>query len=421
MTAFTLNDHKRAELVAGAQDVLRQNDRDGKYTVPSNKLYPYQWAWDSAFLAIGWATFNPSRGLTELETLFSGQWDDGRMPHIHFWQKVDSYFPGPDVWGCEKSSTITNPAVFALALHRVHELCQAVDDDDERQQLNARVKALLPKVEAFHLFLKVHRDPKGIGCVANAHPWESGRDNCIAWDAPMQNVDIEGVDASGRKDKDKVDDPKQRPTDEAYRGYLSLVYSIKDSDFGPGPFAVYDPFLTTLLAVGEFALSRLAVALDDDALAQRAQQRGEAVQAALLQHLWSDDDQHFVTLDAHTGKTESHHLLASLFPLLLKLPDDIRDVLMNELRDDFLTTTVKFPTVSPKHEQFDEVCYWRGPVWVNMTWFFWPIVPDEVKATVLGLVAEHGFCEYYNPHSADALGAPAFGWSAALTLDLLAR
>lgn len=90
MTAFTLNDHKRAELVAGAQDVLRQNDRDGKYTVPSNKLYPYQWAWDSAFLAIGWATFDPSRGLTELETLFSGQWDDGRMPHIHFWQKVDS-------------------------------------------------------------------------------------------------------------------------------------------------------------------------------------------------------------------------------------------------------------------------------------------------------------------------------------------
>ena len=171
------------------------------------------------------------------------------------------------MWGHDKSSTITNPAVFALALHRVHELCLAIDDAEKRQQLNHRVRALLPKLEAFHLFLKRHRDPSGIGCVANAHPWESGRDNCIVWDSAMQDVAIEGISVDGRKDKDKVDDPKQRPTDDAYRGYLSLVYSIRDSDFGPGPFAVYDPFLTTLLAVGEFALSRLAGALNDEAMA----------------------------------------------------------------------------------------------------------------------------------------------------------
>ena len=70
-----------------ARDVLRKNDK-GSYTLPTHGLYPYQWNWDSAFAAWGFTTFNPDRRWTELETLMSGQWEDGMLPHILF-HRVD--------------------------------------------------------------------------------------------------------------------------------------------------------------------------------------------------------------------------------------------------------------------------------------------------------------------------------------------
>src|SRR5690606_41685928 len=39
---------------------------DGSYTVPSRTLYPHQWSWDSAFIAVGNARWSPRRARTEL-------------------------------------------------------------------------------------------------------------------------------------------------------------------------------------------------------------------------------------------------------------------------------------------------------------------------------------------------------------------
>ena len=66
-----------------AARILRDNDRGG-YTVPTRGLYPFQWNWDSCFVALGWATFDLDRAFTEIETLFTGQWPDGMVPYIVF-------------------------------------------------------------------------------------------------------------------------------------------------------------------------------------------------------------------------------------------------------------------------------------------------------------------------------------------------
>lgn len=55
-----------------ARAVLRTNDRGG-YTVPTDRLYPFQWNWDSGFVAMGWATFDEVRGFNEIEHLLEGQ------------------------------------------------------------------------------------------------------------------------------------------------------------------------------------------------------------------------------------------------------------------------------------------------------------------------------------------------------------
>lgn len=129
-------------LKAQAKSILQENDRGG-YTIPSGRLYPHQWAWDSGFTAIGWAHLDMDRACLELETLFHGQWPDGRVPHIRFHKPTPDYFPGPEVWGAGDSSSITNPPVWTLAAERLLELGAPPD----------RVKSRIPALELDFLSL----------------------------------------------------------------------------------------------------------------------------------------------------------------------------------------------------------------------------------------------------------------------------
>jgi hypothetical protein len=104
-----------------ARAVLRANDRGG-YCVPTARLYPFQWNWDSAFVAMGWATFDEARGWSEIESLLKGQWEDGLVPQIVFHAPSHDYFPGPEVWGISRTpptSGITQPPVLATAATRL--------------------------------------------------------------------------------------------------------------------------------------------------------------------------------------------------------------------------------------------------------------------------------------------------------------
>ena len=98
--------------------------------MPSARLYPHQWNWDSAFCAIGWAHLDPRRAARELELLMRGQWDDGLVPHILFDPKAVDYEPGPRAWGTENAkgkpsavntTSITQPPVAATAARFVLE------------------------------------------------------------------------------------------------------------------------------------------------------------------------------------------------------------------------------------------------------------------------------------------------------------
>ena len=67
----------------------------GHATRASARLYPHQWSWDSACIAIGYAGVDQSRAQAELRWLFASQWADGLLPHIRF-ADGGRYFPGPE-------------------------------------------------------------------------------------------------------------------------------------------------------------------------------------------------------------------------------------------------------------------------------------------------------------------------------------
>ena len=84
-----------SNMLKEAINVIKKNDRGG-FTIPTNRLYPHQWNWDSGFIAIGLAHINIELAKKELESLLDAQWENGFVPHIVFHNDSDSYFPGPD-------------------------------------------------------------------------------------------------------------------------------------------------------------------------------------------------------------------------------------------------------------------------------------------------------------------------------------
>ncbi len=159
-----------------ARNILEMNDRGG-YTIPTKGLYPYQWNWDSAFAALGFAQFDCARAWAELETLFSAQWPDGMVPHIVFHKADPGYYPGPDVWGGIgpiPSSGITQPPIAASMARLIYE--------KDRELGAARIRALFPKMRRWHSWFMRWRLDQGAVCVT--HPWEAGRDNTPEWGRP---------------------------------------------------------------------------------------------------------------------------------------------------------------------------------------------------------------------------------------------
>lgn len=392
-----------ADLARRAAEILRQNDRGGS-TIPSPTLYPHQWAWDSGFAAIGWARIDVDRAVREIESLMRGQWDDGRVPHIVFDPAATDYFPGPAFWrrdgAAVPTSTITNPPIWAIALGR---LAAAGADP-------ARLEPLIAAARRSLEFFAAHRDPEGIGAVAVVHPWESGRDNCPAWDRPLAAIDPGRAPPFERVDLAKVGDPAQRPTDLEYRRYAVLVGSIADDDFGPGEFAVYDPMMTALVLWAETELA---------ALSGEPSPRIDALRSG-LDRLWDEPAGRYRFRDARAGRDHGADVLAGYLPLIVEPPGPRRAAMLAGL-DRFAGGAARWATAAIESPAFEPRRYWRGPVWINTNWLLAqvPELRDAARAAILALVEQGGFREYYDPTSGAGLGAERFTWSAALALDLL--
>lgn len=364
------------------------------------------WAWDSAFAAMGWAHINTDRAMTELEYLLKSRWKNGMVPHITFDKNaLADYFPGPDVWKNDHGSTITQPPIWAEALEYILEQ----DADAER------AKALLSQIEETHLFFYQERDPLEIHQVAVSHPWESGMDNAPCWDSAMRRVSTNIETELNRVDTKKVEDAGQRPTDEEYLRYLRIVESLAKNDFTPIEFIVYDPMMTTVLAINEKALARLGKKVGYET---EAESRAKKLTESLISS-WDDTQNRSPYRDGLLDMDYFIPTLGSLFPVLLEdFPTDKKQKAIEIIKANHVGE-FGFSTTDIKSDVFDPKCYWRGPCWINTNWFFSKIMPEEANAQVAKLIEKSGFREYYQPMSGEGLGASDFSTSAALFLVLL--
>ncbi|MFH8799671.1 MGH1-like glycoside hydrolase domain-containing protein [Streptomyces sp. NPDC017936] len=410
----------------------------GASTVPSRSLYPHQWSWDSAFVAIGLRHVSPHRAQRELETLLDAQWGDGRIPHIVFNPSVplDAYFPSPDFWRSStagraagaprtvQTSGIVQPPVHALAAWLVH--CA----DPELSRARGFLARVYPRLAAWHRYLLHRRDAGGGGLVSVVHPWEQGMDNAPSWDAPLSRITPAPARSFRRADLDHGA-AEDRPTDLDYGRYVRLATDYRDGGYadGAGDFAVEDPAFNALLIASEHALARIARQLGAPGTARHA--RAERLTSALVDRLWDPAAGLFFCRDVRGGGPIRERGVSGLVPLLLPgLPREVAAALVRTLCGPHFgmgATTRLVPSYDLLGEAFDPHRYWRGPAWFNTSWLLERGLrahgerarADALRAAVLEVADTSGFAEYVDPYTGEACGATGFSWTAALALDLL--
>jgi hypothetical protein len=417
-----------ADAAAEAIAILRENDR-GSYTVPTKGLYPFQWNWDSCLTALGQRHFDEDRAWTEIETLFAHQWPDGMVPHIVFHVEDDGYFPGPNVWGTGRptpTSGLTQPAVAGFAVRRLWE--RAAD----RASADARARALIPKVAAWHRWFFASRDPSGEGLVAIIHPWESGRDNSIDWDAALKRVPTEGIAPYVRRDTQHAD-PAHRPTMAQYDRYLWLVEHFRGLGWDnarlhdASPFRVVDPGFNAILLRACADLADLAEALGEPGVA--AENRGFAERGVdAMEGLWSDDHGQYLCRDRTTGALIDSASIGGLLAAFAAIPVARAVAIAATIETLGRRGRYVVPSHDPADPRFDALRYWRGPVWLVVNYMIADglarvgstAAAERITASSLELIRESGFAEYYDPLTGAPLGGGRFTWTAAMVLEFLA-
>ena len=416
-----------ATLAADAIAILRENDR-GAYTVPTRGLYPFQWNWDSCLTALGQRHYDEDRAFTEIETLFAHQWPDGMVPHIVFHVADDGYFPGPEVWSTGRpvaTSGITQPPVAGFALRRLR------DGAADRDRADARVRGLLPKIAAWHRWFHAMRDPQGQGLVAILHPWESGRDNSIDWDAPFERVPAEGIAPYTRRDTQHAD-PAHRPTKAQYDRYIWLVEHFRGLGWDnaklhdASPFRVVDPGFNAILIRSCTDLAVLAEALDEPMIAAE-NRRFAARGLAALEDLWSGPHGQYLCHDRVADRTIDSASVGGLLPAFAAIPLPRAEAIAAGI--DRLAGRVRHlvPSHDPADPRFDAARYWRGPVWLVVNYMIADglaaagrtATADRIRGASLELIRTGGFAEYYDPLTGEPLGGRSFSWTAAMVLEFL--
>jgi putative isomerase len=197
-------------------------------------------------------------------------------------------------------------------------------------------------------------------------------------------------------------------------------------DFG---MPVESPDLNTYLCVQMGSLAIIAEKLGMDAEGAMWRRRAKAIVERMIQCFWDEEAGVFRAL--FEEKPLPVITPFNLYPLWTgQLPDNIRNRLLDHLLNpQMFWGDYMIPSVARNDPHYDPESMWRGPVWVNINYFFIEALRQvgendlalELTHKTLDLIASHpSMYEYYNSMTGEPapLAADAFGWTAAVFIDL---
>jgi len=204
---------------------------------------------------------------------------------------------------------------------------------------------------------------------------------------------------------------------------------LDDSPLWDQGMPVESPDLNTYLCVQMGSLAVMAEMLGMHAEGAMWRRRAAAIVRRMIEDFWDEEAGLFRAL--HEEQPISVVTPFNLYPLWTgQLPDHIRARLIAHLTNpDEFWGKVVIPTVARNDPNFDPQTMWRGPVWVNINYFFIEALHQigqhalarELREKTLELViGQDSIYEFYNSTNGvpPPTAADTFGWTAAVFIDL---
>jgi hypothetical protein len=434
-TGVTFTEHDALNLIADC-DI-------GKRFVPNPLNFgDASWEWDSGFLAMGLAAYDPDRAKLELLNLMESQHSNGMVPHMVFRGDMpEATNKGLRMWGRSggrmpedlQTSGITQPPVIATATRVVAEHLP----EKERGEFLA---LMFGKLVGYHSWFLRERDPDNDGVVSIIHPWESGMDNARTMLAGVHPNLLDKVIGKAtnryRNDVKAGLDSSLRTspaTHVAVRGLLSNIrrqdYDLQTILAGRPKYGIDSVLVNNVLLKGTKDLQWIAGELGDelpDTLTHYVS-RGEEI----MGQFWDPVDKRFYDRQTATQDLIKIPAVSNIIPMMnpTSLTQEQRDRVVSLQQDEQeFGAPFLVPTLARSAEDFHPLGYWSGPMWAWINRFQYygareaneNALASKLRGSVIGCVSTHGAFEHFSPITGEPGGARQFAPTAGTFLELTA-
>jgi len=334
--------------------------------MPSIERYKGVWNWDSAFHAMAVSQWDPKLAREQFEILFGKQLPSGALPDV-------VYADGRMV------TSITKPPVMAWAVAVV----------DHRSPDASFLQGIYPKLVKLGDFWMKERGGEKDGLFYYAGRdagTDSGWDNSIRWDNGYR-----------------------KPTDDNHR-----LWAVDLNCY----------MVTHYLAMGYIA-DRLNLPGDKKMWLEKADQLSRRIN----DKLWDEGLGFYVDRDRVTGENGPALSPAGFMPLFVHIAPAARAARVAKLAADSRKFFPGMPTAAYDTKEFKSDAYWRGPAWLNTSFFALKglrdygciQLADAMRSQLLIWVAQDpsAIREYYDSRTGAGKGAKGFGWSGAFVIAFL--
>ena len=343
--------------------------------VPSHAAYYFVgfWAWDTWRFSAALAKFNPKLAKDNIRAMFDYQQPDGMI--------IDCIYTDP----AENNARDSKPPLVSWA---VDEIFTHTND-------TAFISEMYPQLMAYYKWWYNKRDHNRNGMceygstdgTLEAAAWESGMDNAIRFDdAKMLKND--GAEDAWSMDQESVD----------LNAYLALECKL----------------------LKKFA-SILGVTFD-----------GPDYSSQVADYFFDKEKGFFFDRRLKDGSFIQEPGCEAYTPLWTKVAtaDQVKAMLPLLTDTAKFSTYIPFPTVAADHPKYNPRGYWRGPIWLDQTYFAirglrnygYNKMADEYTLQVFdrlqGLKEGAPIHENYGTHTGELLKAPHFSWSSSHLLML---
>lgn len=366
--------------VLGANIVELPSLGGARAIVPSKIGYVGLWQWDAYFIAVGLRHGDPELAREQLDIAFRFPQADGQLPDVVHELGVlatSDDLPESDRANLRRAGSqiadpsapvpLTKPPLAAWALRKV------LEADDAPDYARTQLARIVRSQDWWFAESDLDHD----GMPEYGHPYSSGLDDSPIFDGPL---------------------PTAAPDLGAY-----LVRQDRE--------------LASLLETYEPAAD-----------VARFRERAATTQDLLLR-MWDPERGRFLAFGG--GEAQASDTVVGLMPLLTgTLPAAIAETLRAGVDDpERFALPWGLPTVAASDPDFSDERMWRGPVWVNTSMLVaegleasgYPERARQLREQTVALVIHGGGPhEYFNPHTGQRArtATTAFGWSAALFIDL---